>query len=193
MALAKILSTSSSKRSEFAKALSEFGQACGLFEDVKVRRKGKKASDPFQIEVRVSGPAFNLVDVGYGVSQALPILVDSLQGEPGQIFLMQQPEVHLHPKAQAALGTFLVQLVKRENKMFVVETHSDYLIERIRMDIRDGVCQVKPEDVIILFFQRAGAEVTIHPIRIDSHGNILDAPNGYRRFFLEEERRFLGA
>jgi predicted ATPase len=193
MTLARLLSTSSENHSEFAKALSNFGHACGLFEDVKVRRKGRKASDPFQVEIQISGPAFNLVDMGYGVSQALPILVDSLGGERGQMFLMQQPEVHLHPRAQAALGTFMVNLIKRDNKTFVVETHSDYLIERIRMDIRDGVHKLKTEDVMILFFQRREAEVMIHPLRIDEHGNVLDAPKDYRRFFLEEERRFFGA
>jgi predicted ATPase len=177
---------------ELRNALSRFGKACGLFDSVTVRRPlGKKESDPFQIQIRVSGPAFNLIDVGYGVSQVLPILVDSLMGEKGQMFLMQQPEVHLHPRAQAELGTFLAELVKRDQKSFVIETHSDYLIERLRLDIRDRV-GLRPEDVLILYFQRGPKGVKIHPIRIDEQGNVVGAPRGYRQFFLEEERRFLG-
>jgi hypothetical protein len=172
-------------------ALSKFGKACGLLEAVDVRRLGTKESDPFQIQVKVSGPAFNLVDVGYGVSQVLPILVDSLVGDEGQTFLMQQPEVHLHPRAQAELGTFVGELIKLQHKRFLIETHSDYLLERVRLDIRDGV-GLKPEDVVILYFHRDGPEVKIHPITIDSSGNIVNAPKGYRQFFLEEERRFLG-
>jgi len=172
-------------------ALSKFGKASGLFEGMRVRRLGNKESDPFQIQVKVSGPAFNLVDVGYGVSQVLPILVDSLMGDVGQTFLMQQPEVHLHPKAQAELGTLIAQLIKQEHKRFFVETHSDYLLERVRLDIRDGI-GLRPEDVSVLYFQRKGPEVRIHPISIDGGGNIVDAPKGYRQFFLQEERRFLG-
>lgn len=162
----------------------------GLFTDVDVRRLGKNESDPFQIVIKVSGPAFNSVDVGYGVSQILPIIVDILRGKNGRTFLLQQPEVHLHPRAQAELGTFLATFAKNQKKRFVVETHSDYLVDRIRMDIRDRKI-LKAEDVIILYFERAGGKTTIHPIEIDEFGNLKNVPKGYRSFFLEEERRFL--
>jgi predicted ATPase len=191
MVLARMVAAEPENWLSLRNALSKFGKACGLFDTVTVRRPlGKKESDPFQIQIRVSGPAFNLVDVGYGVSQVLPILVDSLMGKAKQMFLMQQPEVHLHPKAQAELASFLAHLVKEERKSFVIETHSDYLIDRIRLDIRDGV-SLKPEDVVILYFQRGAKGVRIHPIRIDQEGNIVGAPRGYRQFFLDEERRFL--
>jgi hypothetical protein len=193
MVLATMVSAEPEKWTDLKNALSKFGKACGLFDSVTVRRPlGKKESDPFQIQIRVSGPAFNLIDVGYGVSQVLPILVDSLMGDKGQMFLMQQPEVHLHPRAQAQLGTFLAQLIKQDRKSFVIETHSDYLIDRVRMDVRDGI-GLRHDQVAILYFQRHGTEVRIHPISLDKHGNILDAPAGYRDFFLDEERRFLGA
>jgi predicted ATPase len=159
---------------------------------IEVRRKGNKLTDPFQVLLRVSGPPMNLVDVGYGVSQVLPILVDSLMAVPGQMILMQQPEVHLHPKAQAELGSFIGLLAKQDKKRFVIETHSDYLIDRVRMDIRDGKGGLSPKDVQILYFERHGPEVEIHPLEIDSGGNILGAPKGYRKFFLVEEKRFLG-
>ena len=103
-----------------------------------MKRKGQKESDPFQIEIKSSSRAFNLVDVGYGVSQVLPIVVDVLQEPKDTTFLLQQPEVHLHPKAQAELGSFLATLGKEQHKRFVIETHSDYLIDRIRMDVRDS-------------------------------------------------------
>jgi hypothetical protein len=192
LVLARTLTGAPERRNALITALSAFGHDCGLFEEVRVRRLGRKASDAFEIEVRISGPAFNLVDVGYGVSQALPLLVDSLMGEKGQMFLMQQPEVHLHPRAQAQLGTFLAQLIKQDRKSFVIETHSDYLIDRVRTDVRDGI-GLRHDQVVILYFQRHGTEVRIHPLYLDEHGNILAAPAGYRDFFLDEERRFLGA
>jgi hypothetical protein len=175
----------------FRPFLRSFGQASGLFSDLKVLRMGRKESGPFQIQVKIAGPAFNLMDVGYGVSQVLPIVVDSLRGEEGSTFLLQQPEIHLHPKAQAELGSFLAFLAKEHHKRFLIETHSDYLVDRIRMEVRGGKV-LKPEDVSLLYFERADGDVRIHSLEIDAMGNIVNPPKGYRRFFLEEEKRLLG-
>jgi hypothetical protein len=175
---------------ELRESLCSLGKASGLFRDVAVKRLGGKPSDPFRISVKVSTHAFNLVDVGYGVSQALPIVVDSLRRPSGTTFLLQQPEVHLHPKAQAELASFLAVLAKRDNKRFIIETHSDYIVDRIRADARDHK-HLEPRDVAILYFERRNGSVDIHPIQIDDFGNILDPPRGYRRFFLEEETRLL--
>lgn len=172
-------------------AIDQFGTASGLFKSVGVRRLGDRESDPFQLTVKVSGRAFNLVDVGYGVSQALPMIVDCVREPEGSTFLLQQPEVHLHPRAQAELGSFLAVLAKEQRKRFVIETHSDYLVDRIRMDVRDHKF-LKPEDVAILYFERNNGEVNIKVIEIDDHGNLVNVPAGYRQFFLEEEKRFIG-
>jgi predicted ATPase len=177
---------------EVVDALDSFGRHSGLFRQVEVRRLGASESDPFQIRVHVGGKAVNLVDVGYGVSQILPIVVDSLRGQRGGTFLLQQPEVHLHPRAQAELGSFLGTLAKRQDKRFIVETHSDHLVDRIRMDIRDGKGGLRPEDVSLLYFERPNGKARIHRLELDERGNIVNVPPGYRSFFLEEERRFLG-
>jgi hypothetical protein len=174
-----------------AVALESFGQHSGLFTKVDVRQLGTSESDPFQVQIHIGGKAVNLIDVGYGVSQILPILVDCLRGEDGGIYLLQQPEVHLHPRAQAELGSFLAVLAKQQGKRFVVETHSDYLVDRIRMDIRDKK-GITADDVALLYFERKNGEATIHRLELDEQGNLLNVPPGYRSFFLEEERRFLG-
>lgn len=174
------------------RALRRFGQASGLFEALEVRHLGrKKESEPFQIELVMAGQQGrrNLLDVGYGVSQILPILVDCLLAKSGTVMLLQQPEVHLHPRAQAELGTFLAQAVETNDLQFMVETHSDYLVDRIVMAVRDGV--LKASDVMLLFFERSGAEATVSPIHVNEAGQLTDAPPGYRRFFLAEEARFL--
>lgn len=172
-------------------ALESFGKHSGLFSRVDVRQLGASESDPFQIQVHLGGEIVNLVDVGYGVSQVLPIAVDCLRGEEGNVYLLQQPEVHLHPRAQAELGSFLGVLAKQQNKRFVIETHSDYLVDRIRMDIRDKK-GITSDDVALLYFERKNGEATIHRLELDEQGNIVNPPPGYRSFFLEEERRFLG-
>lgn len=107
------------------------------------------------------------------------------------MFLLQQPEVHLHPGAQAALGSLFCTVAAR-GKQLIVETHGDHLIDRVRMDVRDGTTGLKPEDVSLLFFERGDLEVSIHSLRIDEAGNVLDVPPSYRRFFLEETNRSIG-
>ncbi len=140
---------------------------------------------------RLKGPWRNLTDVGYGVSQVLPVIAELLRSDAPSMFLLQQPEVHLHPSAQAALGS-LFCTVAAQGKQLIVETHGDHLIDRVRMDVRDGTTGLKPEDVSLLFFERGDLEVSIHSLRIDEAGNVLDAPPSYRQFFLEETNRSIG-
>ena len=179
-------------------ALEDFGRSSGLFDEMRVRRLGKTSSEPFQIQVRKSGtarlkgPWRNLTDVGYGVSQVLPVIAELLRSDAPSMFLLQQPEVHLHPSAQAALGSLFCTVAVQEGRQLIVETHGDHLIDRVRMDVRDGVTGLKPEDVSLLFFERGDLEVRIHSLRIDEAGNVLDAPPGYRQFFLEETNRSIG-
>ena len=60
------------------------------------------------------------------------------------------------------------------------------------MDVRDGTTDLRPEDVSILFFERRNLAVRIHSLRVDSEGNIVDAPSSYRRFFMTEMYRSVG-
>ena len=115
----------------------------------------------------------------------------AVRREEAPLLLLQQPEVHLHPSAQAALGSLFCQSAKQDRQL-VVETHSDHLLDRVRMDVRDGATTLQPDDVSILFFERDRLDVRIHSLRIDGEGNILDAPDSYRQFFMDETRRSLG-
>src|SRR5207245_6950115 len=137
---------------------------------IEVIRKGNKESDPFQIGVKSGGPTFNLVDVGYGVSQVLPILVDILQRPAAnELFLLQQPEVHLHPRAQSELGSFFAGQAGRKRR-FVIETHSDHLVDRVRMEVRRRT--LRPKDVSLLYFEREKHGAMIHNIELDKDGGI---------------------
>ncbi|MDE0445650.1 MAG: ATP-binding protein [Spirochaetaceae bacterium] len=170
--------------------LVDFGQESGLFSDIKVRRHGKQMSDPFQLQVKVrSGSYANLVDVGYGVSQSLPILVD-VRSERRSVFLLQQPEVHLHPRAQAGLAELFVESFRKNRNRFLIETHSDYIIDRIRILVRKQT--IRPADVSVLYFEPVGNSVKIHNIGMDRDGNLTGTPVGYRDFFVRETDRLLG-
>ena len=138
--------------------LEKFGRTAGLFDEISVKPLGKKESEPFQVQVRkfgsrAKGPQRNLIDVGYGVSQVLPVITELLRRDAPTMFLLQQPEVHLHPSAQAALGSLFCQ-VAGPKRQLVIEKHSDHLLNRVRMDVRDTETKLKPEDVSILFFER---------------------------------------
>ena len=176
----------------YAEELNDFGRESGLYSHLGIRKLGKRGSDPFQIEVKPArgGTVRNLIDVGYGVSQAIPIIADCVSASSGTTLLIQQPEVHLHPRAQAAIGSFFAQLATSRHDPVVVETHSDYLVDRVRMDVRDE--KIRPGDVMILYFEQGKRGVGIHPIDLDAAGRVVDVPPGYRSFFLEEDRRFFG-
>lgn len=189
MLLAKISRENEVGWSVMKKQIEVFGAKSEMFTGLRVVQ-GKKENEPFRIEVEVRGQKGprNLVDVGYGVSQVLPILVDSFSMEKCWL-LMQQPEVHLHPMAQAALGTLFADLVKTAKRRFIIETHSDYLVDRVTMAVRDGL---PPDQVVILYFEQHGTSIQVHAVHLDKQGSLLDPPPGFKKFFIEEQRRFLG-
>ena len=182
-------------------ALESFGRSSGLFDEISVKSLGYSDGAPFQIQVRKAtgisrGSRRNLIDVGYGVSQILPVLTELLRDDAPSMFLLQQPEVHLHPKAQAALGTLFCEIAglrsRSRRRQLIVETHSDYLIDRVRMDVRDGTTSLKPEDVSILYFESNGLDVKIHSLQLDKDGNVHGQPEGYGQFFMDEMNRSIG-
>lgn len=182
--LARLLQDASTRT-----VVEHFGQEAGLFSHLTVKQWGRKGNDPIQVMVtntgRPASSANNWTDVGYGVSQALPLVVQSVLAAPKSRLLLQQPEVHLHPRAQAALGTLFVDLLVSSDKQFVVETHSDYILDRVRQEVARG--KVAAGDVSILYFEREKSGTRVYPIAVDNAGNIVNAPPSYRTFFLQEE------
>ncbi|MFO1028047.1 MAG: AAA family ATPase [Acetobacteraceae bacterium] len=175
------------------KRLVEFGLQSGLFTDIDVKQFGKNDIDPFQLMVKVDGPAMNMVDVGYGISQILPIIYQ-VQNATSRYstFLLQQPEVHLHPRAQAALGSLFAQAIKRPKSrpLFVIETHSDYIIDRLRIEIAEK--KIESKDVTIIFFERTQHGTEVSNLFVDANGEIQNPPPNFRGFFLDEHARLLG-
>jgi|CXWL01.1.fsa_nt_gi predicted ATPase len=192
MLLARLRATAPTVWEALAADLAEYGRGAGLFSDLLVRRFDGGESSPFQVQVRLAGQhrEVNLVDVGYGVSQVLPILVDAFTQPDESSFLLQQPEVHLHPRAQAELGTILASLVRRKRHKFMIETHSDHLVDRVRLEVRRG--KLPAESVRIVYCERADSQVLTREIKLDSKGNLIGAPESYRQFFLNEELAILG-
>ena len=190
MLLMRLDRTDKSRWNELHRDLVTFGKASGMFSDITVKRHGRQMSDPFQLQVKVrTGPRANIMDVGYGVSQGLPILVD-VRSQTHSVLLLQQPEVHLHPRAQAELASLFVASYKKNNNHFMIETHSDYIIDRIRILAKKRV--IDPDDVSILYFAPERNAVRIHNISLDDNGDLEGVPDGYRDFFIRESDRLLG-
>lgn len=187
--MAQLARTHPSQWSKIKEEMSQFGRESGLFEEVQVRRLGRGDSDPFQLNVKIegNGPRRNILDVGYGVSQALPIVFELSTRRENSLYMIQQPEVHLHPEAQSALGSYIVSSINQKPGFIIVETHSDFIIDRVRRHIRDK--KIDRSSVSLLYFERKDYATAIHKITIGDNGEVLNTPPSYREFFVRESIR----
>jgi len=130
------------------------------------------------------------VNVGFGLTQVLPIIVAALSSRPGDLLLVENPEVHLHPAGQALMGQFLAQ-VAGAGVQVIVETHSDHVLNGIRRAVRSST--ISSEGVVLHFFTRRGEkspQVT-SPI-LDSSGSIDRWPEGFFDQFDKDTSHFAG-
>jgi hypothetical protein len=120
------------------RATSGWLRHLGLADEIKLSAVAKDAN-LFSISLDNAGcrGEANIVDVGFGVSQILPVIVQGLLLSPGATFVVQQPEIHLHPDAQAGLADFLLYLASQGVNV-LVETHSEYLLLRLRRRLAEG-------------------------------------------------------
>ena len=171
--------------------IEKVGKASGLFQDVRTQSFGRGSNPRFELDIVLDDKALNILNVGYGVSQSLPIIVELLARDKGTWFAIQEPEIHLHPRAQAALGDVLFEMAVTDHKRFLVETHSDYAIDRFRMNYKNGRSE-KPQSQI-LFFERRDKHNIVTPLSIGKSGELpADQPENYRQFFIREQMELLG-
>jgi hypothetical protein len=173
------------------KIINKFGVESGLFEKIEIVAFEKIKTSPFEIRLFLNGNSLKITNVGYGISQILPLITEIISRPKGSWFAIQQPEIHLHPKAQAAFGDFIFSFLG-EKKNFIIETHSDYMIDRFRLSINKQHEAPQEDDSAIesqvIFFKRSedGNELVIIPIQEDgSYPD--DQPKEFREFFLKEQ------
>lgn len=97
------------------------------------------------------GRDFRPTNVGFGLSHALPVITALLAAEPGQLLIIENPEAQLHPRGQATIGTLLAK-VAAQGVQIIVETHSDHVLNGIRVAVRKG--NLSPDDIALNFFAR---------------------------------------
>jgi predicted ATPase len=130
------------------------------------------------------------VNVGFGLTQVLPIIVAALSAGKGDILLIENPEVHLHPAGQALMGQFLAD-VARAGIQVVIETHSDHILNGIRRAVRAK--RLTPEQVALHFFKpRSAKQAQVITPQMDSSGNIDVWPEGFFDQFDKDMNHFAG-
>lgn len=150
--------------------------------ELEIKTIGHASLENFEIrfiDTRRKKPVnVGLLDVGFGISQLLPFVVQSLVAEK-RIISIEQPEVHVHPKLQADLGDLLVECIQGpQQNQFIVETHSEHLILRIQRRIREGI--IKPEDVSVIYISRGAEGALAERLHLDEDGDFIDDwPNGF--------------
>lgn len=186
--LRRILRTKA-KSVDFAKKLKFFGESSGLYETITPHSFDTSPQSPFEILVKFSGAELNINNVGYGVSQVLPLIVEFLSKDHECTFAVQQPEVHLHPRAQAALGDVVIELARDSGHSFFFETHSDYLIDRCRLNLAKNQGNINAQ---VIFFQRTSSGNQATVLNIGNDGKYPEnQPPEFKDFFIKEEMNLL--
>lgn len=152
-----------------------------LIEDFRVNPISEQRQE-YEVKVRTKGSKdwVDLPDVGFGISQVLPVLVQCFYAPAGSIIIMEQPEIHLHPNAQSALADVMIDVINsRENGadrniQLVIETHSEHFLRRLQRRIAED--SVPQEKVSAYFANISKSPATLEPLQIDIFGNIQNWP-----------------
>ena len=149
---------------------------------VKAVAKGRKE---FEVLVKANAQSseVKITDVGFGVSQVLPALVQAFYCPPNSTVWMEQPEIHLHPQVQAELADVFISATqarengKERNVQLIVESHSEHFLNRLQRRVAEGT--VSPDDVAVYFCRRAGAATELEPLRLNMFGEIENWPENF--------------
>ena len=138
----------------------------------------------FKIKTHRGGVFSSITDVGFGISQFLPIIVADIQLGKNSTLLISQPEIHLHPSVQSDYGDYIVEKVITDKKTYVIETHSEYLINKLRLLIVSGL--LSEDDVKVYFFNNKGKDVVVDRIIYKKNGSIENAPPEYFKTYMTD-------
>ncbi len=163
-------------------------QEMGLIEGFRIKAISEQRQE-YEVKVRTTGSGdwVDLPDVGFGISQVLPVLVQCFYAPANSIILMEQPEIHLHPSAQAALADVMIDAINaRENGadrniQLIVETHSEHFLRRLQRRIAEG--RVEHDRVSAYFADVSITPAKLRELEVDLFGNIKNWPP---KFFGDE-------
>jgi predicted ATPase len=188
-AKARQLNTGPRKRKKpFEQFIAEKLHQLELIDQFEVRQISEHRKE-YEVKVKTPGsPSWvDLPDVGFGISQVLPVLVQCFYAPPGSILFIEQPELHLHPKAQSHLADLFIDVLssrvdgRPRNIQLVIETHSEHFLQRLQRRIAERLpdLPISPDRVAAYFAHTAGAESELEPLQIDLLGNITNWPQDF--------------
>lgn len=165
------------ERASLAHALQVWLEYMGLLENVNTTDRGKMGTE---LTVRSHGVKrdLDLTSIGVGVSQVLPTLVTGLIAPRGTTFLLEQPELHLHPRVQSSLADFFLGLA-RVGKQCIVETHSEYLVNRLRRRVAEDESDGLVKQIQIFFVEREEGKARFQSVDLNDYGAIIKWPKGF--------------
>ncbi|RYX80109.1 DUF3696 domain-containing protein [bacterium] len=168
---------SDKSRTSLVNAVVEWLQYVGVARQVKTEEKGVFGHQ-LQVKTNNDNNYHDLTNVGVGVSQVLPIIVSALLAPAGSLLIFEQPELHLHPRVQARLADFFIAM-KFLGKQCVLETHSEYLVDRLRLRIAQSESEDLLKSVNIYFTKMTDGVTECKPVEITEYGAILDWPDDF--------------
>ena len=153
-------------------------QKLGLVHDFRVVSVGE-GSQMFQVKVRrtPSSEEVLITDVGFGVSQILPVLVLCYYVPEGSTIILEQPEIHLHPAVQSGLADVLIDAWQKRKVQILLESHSEHLLRRLQRRIAEK--KVDKGDIGLFFCSADTGGSTIAALEMDMYGHIINWPNDF--------------
>jgi len=168
----------------FEAMIAHWLQEMGLIESFRVQpiAEGRKEYEVL-LKTRRGSDEVNLADVGFGISQVLPVLVQCFYAPANSILILEQPEIHLHPRVQASLADLFIETIharedgKNRNLQLLVESHSEHFLRRLQRRIAEE--KLRPEEVAIYFCEPSTRGSKIQELEIDLFGNIRNWPEDF--------------
>lgn len=190
----------------FAKALASTLRNLQLADDARIEDRGRERPGISMTPYHEQGAASSSEDesaelnaVGVGVSQVLPVVMQCLLAQPGQsLVIVEQPELHLHPRLEQTLADFFLACV-RSGRQIIIETHSEHLVNRLRLRIAEDMTDEVAGLVKVVFAEQRDGVTTYREPSIDNYGSAQtgesaeDWPEGFLDLTLDEARRLLQA
>jgi predicted ATPase len=159
-------------------AVGQWLKRMGMVESFTARPLVKGGT---QYEVRVrqnsGSPEVLITDVGFGVSQMLPVLVLCYYCPPGSTLILEQPEIHLHPSVQADLADLFIDVIKRRHVQIILESHSEHLLRRLQLRIAE--LAITNDKTALYFCDMEGGKSRLKTLNLDEFGNIGNWPNDF--------------
>lgn len=173
--------TRRNKKVTIVERIAEWLRELGLIYDFRLTPIAENRNE-YEVKVRRSSnaPEVLITDVGFGVSQILPVLVLCYYAPQGSTIILEQPEIHLHPSVQAGLADVFIDAIKTRNVQIIVESHSEHLLRRLQRRIAEEKDGFSHEDAALYFCNTddSGASHKTQ-LELDTFGNINNWPNGF--------------